>query len=79
MSKASVYFTLGKAAGKHDRKEIKQGLETLSGVLSVSVSEGSSRVAVDFDTTATQSGHIQKQLETMGYEVFNSKSENHIM
>ena len=73
MSKASMYFTLGHIDGKHDTKVIKQGLDALPGVSSVSVNDGSGRVAVDFDPSGVQSAHIQKQLEKMGYEVLNSK------
>ena len=79
MSKASVYFTLNKIDGKHDVKEIKQGLDALPGVVSVSVNDGSGRVAVDFDTTGLQSDRIRKQLEKMGYVIRDSYSDNRIM
>lgn len=79
MSKASVCFTLGNLDSRHDRKAIKQELGALPGVLSVSVGSGSNRVAVDFDTTGVQGGHIGKQLEKMGYQVLNCSEENHIM
>lgn len=79
MSKASVYFTLSDVDGKHDVKTIKRELDTLPGVLSVSVNNASNRVAVDFDTTGVESGRIGKQLEKMGYEILDSKFENHIM
>ena len=79
MSKASVYFTLGNVDGKHDVKEIKQGLDTLPGVFSVSVNHSSDRVAVDFDTTGTQSDRIEKQLEKMGYQILDSKFDHHMM
>ena len=74
MSKESVYFTLANLGGKHDVKEIQRGLDTLPGVFSVSVSDRSNCVAVDFDTTGTQSDRIEKQLEKMGYEILDSKS-----
>lgn len=79
MSKASVYFTLGNLNGKHDVKELRRELDTLPGVFSVSVSDSSSRVAVDFDTTGVQSGRIKKQLEKMGYEILDSELDNHAM
>ena len=79
MSKASAYFTLGNAAGTHDVKEIKRELDTLPGVFSVSMSDSSNQVAVDFDTTGIQSDRIQKQLEKMGYEILDSKLDHHIM
>ena len=79
MSKASVYFTLGDSSDKHDVKAIKRELDTLPGVLSVSISDGSDHVAVDFDTTGVQSDRIGKQLEKMGYQILDSKTENRII
>lgn len=79
MSKASVYFTLGNMDGTHDVKKIQRGLDTLPGVSSVSVSDSSSRVAVDFDTTGTQRENIEKQLEKMGYEILDFTLSDHIM
>ena len=67
MAKTSAYFTVQGISGKHDVKDIKRGLDTLPGVLCVSVS-GDGRVAVDFDTTAVHSGRIEKQLADMGYQ-----------
>lgn len=73
MEKESACFTVGGISGKHDVKEIKRGLDTLPGVLSVSVGDGG-RVAVDFDTTGVQSGRIQKQLADMGYPVLDDQT-----
>lgn len=53
-SKASAYFTLEEISNKHDVKAIKRELDTLPGVLSVSIGDDSKRVAVDFDTTGVQ-------------------------
>ena len=79
MSKASAYFTLDGLSDKHDVKAIKRELDTLPGVLSVSISDDSKRVAVDFDTTGVQSDRIGRQLEKMGCEIMDSKTEDHIM
>ena len=65
---------MGGISGKHDVKEIKRELDTLPGVLSVTVSN-ESRVSVDFDTTGVQTGRIEKQLTDMGYQVLNSKTD----
>ena len=73
MAKESACFTVGGISGKHDVKDIKRGLDTLPGVLSVSVS-GDGRVAVDFDTTGVQSSRIEKQLSDMGYQVQGSET-----
>ena len=74
MAKANACFTVGGISGKHDVKEIKRGLDTLPGVLSVTVSN-ESRVSVDFDTTGVQSDRIGKQLADMGYQVLNAKTD----
>ena len=74
MTRANACFTVGGISGKHDVKEIKRELDTLPGVLSVTVSKDS-RVSVDFDTTGVQTGRIEKQLTDMGYQVLNSKTD----
>lgn len=76
MSKASIYFTLSRADGKHDVKEIKKTLNMLPGVESVSVNEDSDYVAVDYDTTGVLYDRIQKQLENAGYKVVESTIDN---
>lgn len=79
MSKASVYFTLGDLDNKHDVKAIKREFDALPGVLSVSISDSTNRVAVDFDTTGVQTDRIGKRLEKMGYQILDSKTDDHIM
>ena len=74
MAKESASFTVCGISGKHDVKAIKRGLDTLPGVLSVSVG-GDGRVAVDFDTTGVQTDRIGKQLADMGYPVVPSQTE----
>ena len=74
MTRANACFTVGGISGKHDVKEIKRELDTLPGILSVTVSNDS-RVSVDFDTTGVQTGRIEKQLTDMGYQVLNSKTD----
>lgn len=76
MAKTSVYFTLGDLHDRHDEKTIKRELDTLPGVLSVSVSDGSGRVAVDFDTTGVQAGRIGGQLEKLGYQVLDAQTDD---
>ena len=74
MTRANACFTVGGISGKHDVKEIKRELDTLPGVLSVTVSNDS-RVSVDFDTTGVQTNKKKKQLTDMGYQVLNSKTD----
>lgn len=78
MSKASIYFTLSSVDGKHDVKEIKNTLNQLPGVESVSVNDDINYVAVDYDTTGILSDRIQKQIEKAGYEVIESNLDNRI-
>ncbi len=79
MSKASAYFTVGNIDGKHDVKELKRELDSLRGVLSVSVNEQTERIAVDFDTTGTKQECIHKKIEKLGYHISEVQFENHIM
>ena len=78
MSNASVYFTLGELPGKHDEKAIKRELDALPGVLSVSVSMDSGRVAVDYDTTGVESCQIEKQLRQLGYQILESQTGENV-
>lgn len=79
MPKASIYFKTDKTAGKREIKEIKRELDSLPGVISVSVSDSADRVAVDFDTTGTAPGKIGRKPERLGYEILEEKFEKHIM
>ena len=79
MSEASIYFTLDNLEDKHDTKAIKRELDTLPGVRSVSISDSSNRIAVDFDTTGVQPDRIRKKLEKMGYQVTDFKADNRIL
>jgi len=77
--KASAYFTLDDIGGKHGAKELKRELDTLHGVISVSVSEQSSSVAVDYDTTGENCEKIQKKIRDLGYTVLDAQCDQHIM
>lgn len=77
MAKESAYFDLKSLDDKHDTKKIKNGIDELSGIISVSV--GNKRVCVDFDSTGTSESEIQKCLSKLGYDVTNSSLEKHIM
>jgi len=79
MSKASAYFTVGNVNGKHDVKELKRELDTFAGVISVSVNDRTESIAVDFDTTGVKPEQLKKRIEKLGYQVTDSRFENHIM
>lgn len=77
--KASAYFTIADLGGKHGVKELKRELDTLSGVISVSVSEKTNSVAVDYDTTGESSEKIEKKIKDLGYGVLDVRQDQHIM
>jgi copper chaperone CopZ len=77
--KASAYFTLDDLGGKHGISALKRELDTLPGVLSVSVSEKTNSVAVDFDTTGESSDRIRNKINGMGYGVLDMRLEQHAM
>lgn len=77
--KASAYFTVGDLGGKHGVKEIKKELDALSGVISVSVSQKSGSVAVDYDTTGESSEKIQQRIQDLGYNVLDVRLDKHPM
>lgn len=68
MAHLSTYFSLENAGGKHDEKLLKQGLDALPGVRSVSVSENGC-LAVDYDTTGVRHEEIQQKVQELGYQL----------
>jgi copper chaperone CopZ len=79
MAKASAYFIVNDAPGKHDFKRIKGDLDKLAGVISVSMNKIRKSVAVDFDTTGIRKHQLFDKLEKLGYDISESKYETHIM
>ena len=77
--KASAYFTLGDVGGKHGVKELKRALDTLGGVISVSVSQKSGSVAVDYDTSGESCEKIRKKISDLGYNVLDVRLDRHPM
>ena len=67
----SVYFEVKNVQDKHDLKQMKKGLDTLYGVLSVSVNQKEHRVGVDYDTTGVTGQQIEDYLNDRGYTVTN--------
>ncbi|MFZ2537729.1 MAG: heavy-metal-associated domain-containing protein [Oscillospiraceae bacterium] len=79
MSKASSYFTISNLNDKHDVKELKRELDTFRGVISVSISNEKSDIAVDYDTTGVDQGRLEKAISKLGYHITDTRFENHIM
>lgn len=69
MAHESAYFDLDQAGGKRGEKELKKTLDTLPGVMSVSVNTRSGRLAVDYDTTGVTHAQIQRKIEELGFSI----------
>jgi copper chaperone CopZ len=65
--------------GKHGTKELKRALDALEGVISVSISQQNSSIAVDYDTTGESCERIQNKIQALGYEVLDTRLDKHIM
>lgn len=72
MARATVSYVLDEIDGRHGVGDLKQGLDRLPGVFSVSVSTQTNCVTVDYDTTGTGQKAIQRQLEKLGYRTLGS-------
>ena len=68
MAHLSTYFSLENAGDKHDEKRVKQGLDTLPGVSSVSLSDRGC-VAVDYDSTGVRQDQIRQKVQELGYQL----------
>lgn len=79
VSKQSAYFKVPGLDGKHQVKKIKQVLDQLPGVLSVSANTADDKVAVDYDSSGTDTNAIQNQFKGIGIEAELIQNQNHIM
>ena len=66
MPEESAYFTINNLDG-HDATHLAKELDTLEGILSVSVSQNS-MVAVDYDPTGSSYEDILRKLDDLGYD-----------
>ena len=71
MAHLSTYFSLENARDKHDEKLLKQGLDMLPGVTSVSLSGPGGRgcVAVDYDSSGVCQEQIRQKVQELGYQL----------
>ena len=79
LSKQSVYFNVEEMTQPSDTKKIKKGVDLIHGVISVSVNYETKNVAVDFDSTGTNSKQILHEIEKMGYFPQLINQVDHIM
>ena len=68
MAQISAYFSLENASGKHDAKRLKQGLDTLPGVTSVSISDRGC-LSVDYDSTGVRQEEIRQKVQELGFQL----------
>lgn len=68
MARLSTYFSLENAGDRHDEKLLKQGLDSLPGVTSVSLSDRGC-VAVDYDSTGVRQEQIRQRVQELGYQL----------
>lgn len=67
----SSYFKVNNLNQRQDLRDMKKGLKTLYGVLSVSTNQNDDRVGVDYDTTGVTGQQISDYLNDRGYKVTN--------
>lgn len=77
--KASAYYSVGGAVDSHGEKKLKRELGTLPGVLSVSISDRTGNIAVDFDSTGQSTDEIGKRIKELGYDIRSVSLAKHIM
>lgn len=77
--KASAYFSVDHVGGSHAEKAIKRELGTLPGVNSVSISDETGNIAVDYDSTGVSTERIGKKLSELGYDIRSVSLAKHKM
>lgn len=67
MSKKSMYFSIEDMTNDNSNNKIKNGIDELNGIITVSVNVVSEIVAVDYDDTAVSSDDIKLRIEEIGF------------
>lgn len=79
MSKQSAYFKIPGLSGKHEIKKIKQVLDEIPGVFSVSANVLEDKIAVDYDSSGTDTHVIEKHFQSIGVHAELINKEDHTM
>jgi copper chaperone CopZ len=79
LAKESIYFTIPDMDKGHDPKKLKEQIDKLHGIISVSVSSDTGKVAVDYDSTGTDGNEIKRQIEKLGFSPKMTRHDEHIM
>lgn len=75
MANESAYITVESINGKHDMKEIKRVLDSITGVTSVSVNPEKNQLAVDYESASASYDEIENCLNKMGYQIIGDNSD----
>lgn len=67
MFEDSAYFALHSVDGRRDVKTLKKALDSLPGILSVSVNAQDNTVSVDYNTNDISRETISQHLSELGY------------
>ena len=68
MAQLSTYFSLEEAASRHDAARLKQELDALPGITSVSISD-SGCLAVDYDSTGVRQDEIRQKVQSLCFRL----------
>lgn len=79
MSKQSAYFSVPGLNGRHEIKKIKQALDGVPGVFSVSADAAGDGVAVDYDSTGADLRQIEARFREIGLDAELLKNQDHTM
>jgi len=69
MSKESVMLNVEGMSCSHCEKRVKEALDAIRGVISVSVNLDEATVSVDYDTTGVNEEQIKETIIEAGYEI----------
>lgn len=79
MSKQSAYFRIPDLSQSHDPKELKKTVDSIPGVIGVSVNASTNKVSVDYDSTGTSCDEIKSTIEKSGFEAQLLKNQDFTM
>jgi len=69
MSKETVWLNVEGMSCSHCEKRVKEALDAIRGVISVSVNLDEGKVAVDYDTTGVNEEQIKRTIIEAGYGI----------
>ncbi|NLG53973.1 MAG: heavy-metal-associated domain-containing protein [Clostridiales bacterium] len=79
MPRESVCFKVENINDKYNFKLIKKRLDSIKGVLSVSLNDDNKQVSVDYDNTGVSRNRIEESLSEMGYDVSTVIGYQHVL